>query len=57
VLLAIVRELQAHLATVAQNHQHKLELFEKQSLKWLFGLLGAVVIAAAAFSSGRRPAS
>jgi hypothetical protein len=48
--LHIVRELQEHLATMAQNQQHKLELFQKESLPWLTTLLGAAVAVVSAFS-------
>ena len=37
-------------ATAAQNQQFKFELFERQSLPWLTGLLAGAVAAALAFS-------
>ena len=48
--VSLVRELHAHLAAAAQNQQHKLELFQRQSLRWLTVLLGTVIAVAAAFS-------
>lgn len=50
VTFPIARELQAHLATTAQNQQFKFELFERRSLPWLTGLLAVAVVVALAFS-------
>lgn len=48
--LQIVRELQAHLTTTAQNHQFKIELFERGSLPSLTVMLLLAVFGALAFS-------
>jgi hypothetical protein len=42
--LHLVRELLAHINTSAQNQQHKLELFEKQSLPYLAASLALAVL-------------
>lgn len=48
--LQVLRELQTHVATAAQNQQHKLDLFHKRSLPWVTTLLGLAVASALAFS-------
>lgn len=48
--LHVLRELQAHVATAAQNQQHKLDLFHKRSLPWVTALLALAVASALAFS-------
>jgi hypothetical protein len=48
--LHVLRELQAHLATAAQNKQHKLELFQHRSLPWITGLLTLTVLLALGLS-------
>lgn len=37
--LHLLKELHSHLAAAAQNHQHKLALFERRTLSWVAGLL------------------
>jgi cation transporter-like permease len=49
--LEIVRELQGHLATAAQNQQHKLALFEDRTLPSLSVFLGVFVGGVLAFSA------
>jgi hypothetical protein len=48
--LHVLREMHAHVATAAQNKQHKLELFQRSSLPLVTGLLAAAVIVALGLS-------